>query len=236
MATIKSATYGDASSAVDVTSSILGKMSNGTITRTVDDSLLPIITGGDKKAELTTDEQEEIKAQAEKECSSSGNDTQCINATISRISESKLQEKITAQQQLGAIKGPRLTVTFVDQRGREQSVIVPKGQTLNFGANGPFTPKPTPPSTPVSERITNTIGGFVKYGGGSMAILFTTLGSILGILLWTFSIGATWRAFKAEGYTKPAYIATAAAILIPYSGFIITPVFYAFLKYFVNSK
>jgi hypothetical protein len=235
MATIKSATYGDTSSAVDVTSSILGKMSNGTITRRVDDTLLPIITGGNNKAELTTDEQEEIKAQAEKECSS-GSDTQCINATISRISESKLQEKITAQQQLGAIKGSRLTVTYVDSRGREQSVIVPKGQTLNFGANGPFTPKPTPPSTPVSERITNVVGGLAKYGGGSIAIVFTTLTSIAAILLWAFSIGATWRAFAGAGYRNPAYVATAAAVIFPFSGFIITPVFYAFLKYFAESK
>ena len=173
------------------------------------------------KAELDDYEIELIRDQAVKECGNA-NDSACVNATINRLSQAKMEEKIENNRRIGNIKGSRLTVTIVDKRGREKMIIVPKGQQFAYGQ------RPTPP-----KENTGFSGSSLLKGGAVLSgSVFTAIFSVIFVIAWAFSIGATWRAFRQEGLTKPAYVATAVAIIVPLSGFIITPVLYAVLKYF----
>lgn len=223
MVTVKSATYGDEKTTTDVTGVVSGKLTNGKADFTVDDSIVPMLVVSDK-VELNDDEKEKIRAQAIKECRNA-NDTTCINATVNRLSQTKLEEKIENNRRIGNVTGPRLTVTIVDNRGREKTIIVPKGQSFTYGQT-------TTTTTPKQSSSGVSGSGLLKKGAILSGSVFTAIISVILVILWAFSVGATWRAFRQEGLTKPGYIATAIAILVPLSGFIITPVMYAVLKYF----
>jgi hypothetical protein len=225
--TVKSATYGDETATTNITDVVSGKMKDGKIKLTVGDSLLPIFTG-DEKVELDDEEKQTIRAQAVKECNGNANDTQCINATVNRISQAKMDEKLLNQQRAGAMKGKRLNVTFVDSRGREIKRIVPKGQTLTMGY------------PPVKDTDTTSVGTKVMNAGltvvTSSATIIGIVGGVVFLVLWVFSVGTTWKTFMKAGLVKQGYAFTAASVLIPLSGFILTPGYFAFLKYYTKSK
>ena len=221
MVTVKSATYGDEKTTTDVTTTISGKITNGKANFTVDDSIVPMLRVN-QTVTLDDDEKEAIQAQAQKECKSA-NDKPCINATVNRISQAKMEEKIENERRIGNVKGSRLTVTLVDDKGRESTVMVPKGQSFTYGQAAVAKP---------SEKTSLSGSGLLMGGAKTLGKIGLIVLSFVLVVLWAYSIGATWRAFMQEYYTRAGYIATAVAILVPLSGFIITPVFYAFLKYF----
>lgn len=221
MVTVKSATYGDENNTTDVTKVMTGKLTSGKADFSVDDSIVPMLVTSET-VELTDEERADAKDQATKECGNA-NDTQCIRATTNRISQALLEEKIENQKRAGNVTGARLTVTVVDKRGREKTIIVPKGQKFIYGQ--PVNPK-------VKEKSGFNGLAVLKYVFATFSTFFSVIFGVILVIAWAFSIGATWRAFIQQGYKKPAYVATAIAILVPLSGFIITPVFYAFLKYF----
>lgn len=223
---MKSATYGDETTTTNVTDVVSGKLKNGKINLLVEDSIVPRFGSGDESVTLTDEEKAGIKDQAIKECKTA-NDVQCVDAVTNRISQGKLDEKLLNQQRAGAIKGNKLTVTFIDEKGRESTRVIPKGQSLTIGEEAM-----KPPSPSVTSRIGNGIVTLTK----SSATIMTVIGTILFVIVWVFSVGATWKTFMEANMVKQGYVFTAISVLVPLSGLILTPVYFGFLKYYTKSK
>lgn len=226
--TVKSATYGDDTSTTNVTDVISGKLKNGKINLRVEDSIVPTFGSGDEVVSLDNDEKADIKEQAIKECKTA-NDVQCVQAVSNRISQAKLDEKMLNQQRAGAITGNKLTVTFVDEKGREITRVIPKGQTLSIG-------EPAAAAKPAGPSIGSQIGGAIATATKSSAAILGTIGSVLFTVAWVFSVGATWKTFMEAGFVKQGYIFTAIAVIFPLSGLIVTPLYFGLLKYYTKSK
>ena len=112
-----------------------------------------------------------------------------------------------------AVKGRRLTVTVVGDDGTEQVLQIPDGQELKIG------------DPPLSSQFT----------GVSITSILTFLWTPLLLFVWVFSVVITYKLFVQEGYQFAGYFATAAAVLIPYSGYFLVLGLYAF-KAYMNQK
>ena len=53
--------------------------------------------------------------------------------------------------------------------------------------------------------------------------------------LWVFSVIVTYRTFIAAGWVYSGYAATAVAVLIPYSGLLITPIGFAVINNYAKT-
>jgi hypothetical protein len=171
----------------------------------------------------------DIKDQAIKNCQGNANDTACINQQKATLEAALLQTKV-AQQNSSAniINGRRLTIDFIDQNGNEQAIMVPDGQQFTAGTKG---------GVPVSSGVKTTSSN----AGGSSVLSFlgTGLGYVVTILLtilWAFSVVVTYRVLVLAGHITVAYVLTALAIFIPYSGLITTPVAMAIFYYLENQQ
>lgn len=227
MAYIKSASLGDERSTQDVTKSLNDKIQGGKIQVVANSSLIPMFEVG-AKVSLSPDEEAEIKQQAEKQCGSA-NDSNCIDAMDSKLRQSKMEEK-KQQQQSSAflVKGRRLTVTYVDEKGQERTVIVPEGQEFKLdklekrdkqSMQNPF-------AMPKFER-----GSYLPSISGTALEFLKVIGIILGVFFYAFSIIATYKTFIQSGFTWIGYAATAAAVFFPYSGYVIMLIFFAVKEY-----
>jgi hypothetical protein len=96
--------------------------------------------------------------------------------------------------------------------------MVPDGQAVKFG---------TPPtmSLPKMPSISGTM-----LSGASTAM------TVVGTLLYVFSIAVTYRLLVITGHLLTAYVLTAVAVVVPYSGLITTPIALAFFKYQESNK
>ena len=214
--TIESAYLGDERGRVNVTSSLQKKAgSDGSISVPVNSSLIPFLQVGGEII-LTKDEEREAKEKAVEACGGP-NDPGCIEQKKMEIQRQRLEEKeLESQSKANIIKGRKLTVT-VKEGNKTRVFEVPEGQTFEYGtkkeADAPFKlDKSMLPSISLGSTVTTLL----KYG----LIIIGTFG-------YVFSILVTFKVFKDAGYEIPKYVATAAAVMIPYSGIFITVGFFA---------
>jgi hypothetical protein len=223
MAYIQSAYLGDERAAQDVTKSINDKIEGGKIDVVANSSLIPMFEfGGEVK--LSSSEESDVKQEAEKQCGSA-NDANCIAVTEAKLRQSKLEEKHREQQSSAfLVKGRRLTVNYVDDKGQRKTIVVPEGQ--EFKLEGLKQVKDTKSIIPEFEveSLLPSFSGTVLEGVKVTAI-------ILGVFFYAFSIIATYKTFIQAGFTRIGYAATAAAVFIPYSGYVIMLLFFAVKEY-----
>lgn len=213
---ILSATYGDETSNRDITDSLLGRVSNKKLAVDVNSGLIPIVTTA-SKVELSSAEQAEMKQEAEKQCGNA-NDTGCIQNTIQRLSQAKLEDKrLATNDPSNLVKGRRLTVKYVDAEGKTQTAVVPEGQKLELDNVRGKETKPMEFKMPAGSDV---VWQFTK--------IFGTIGLTF---LYVFGVAATWKVFRQAGYVYVAYAATAAAVFFPYSGYFIMMIFFAVVAY-----
>jgi hypothetical protein len=166
-------------------------------------------------ATLTDMDKEMAKQQATQQCGGNANDQQCMAERTSKLEQSILQQRVAEQNSSDkAVKGRRLTVTVVDDSGKEKTVMIPDGQQFKMG------------NPPMSSRLPSM--------AGVMSTLFTTLWTGVLLLAWVYSVISTYRTLIEAGYVMPAYIATGVAVLIPYSGFFIMIGFF-FAKSYISA-
>lgn len=227
MAYIKSASLGDERAMQDVTKSLNDKIDGGKIQVVADSSLIPMFEVGGKVS-LSSDEEAEIKQEAERQCGSA-NDSNCMDVTESKLRQSKMEEK-KQQQQSSAflVKGRRLTVTYVDESGKEKTVIVPEGQEFKLENLSKRDKKSI--DNPIAKPQFESDWKLPTFTGTTLEILKVT-GIILGVFFYAFSIIATYKTFIQAGFTWIGYVATASAVFIPYSGYVIMLIFFAVKEY-----
>ena len=223
--TIVSAYYGDERSRTNVLSSLKGKLNpDGSLETPVDSSLLPMVHIG-SDVSLTDDEVAEAKEKATNACGTA-NDVACIELKSQEFQRQRLQEKENeAQSTANIIKGRRLTVTLRDTKtGKETTAEIPDGQKFTVGKPAPAQAPLTIDPSFLSNIKLSTVAGKIM----------TSLGVIVGTFIYAFSVIITYKSFVQAGYTKLGYAATAAAVLIPYSGFVSTIIFFAVREWLRN--
>jgi hypothetical protein len=212
---INQATWGDENATTDITQHMQEKAKPGYLDLIADNTLVPALDllSGSKNIILTDSEKEDIKKTAVNICGSASDD-KCIKFQTNQLESSTLQKKVAEQQSsANIITGRRLTLTYTDdQTGQKRTVAIPDGQKVKFGTAPTVS---MPDFTP-----SNTVAGFL---GVAWKVVLT--------LLYVFSIGATYRLLILTGRTIVAYVLTGIAIIIPYSGLILTPIALGIFKY-----
>ena len=147
----------------------------------------------------------------------SASDQKCIDFQKNQLESNLLQEKVaTAQSSANVVTGRRLTLTYTDSAtGAQKTVAIPDGQAVKFG-EAPTMKMPT-------------------ISGSALSVL-SVVGGIVGTTLYIFSIAITYRMLVMSGHLITAYILTAIAIVIPYSGLVMTPVALVAFKYMDSNK
>lgn len=206
--TIKQATWGDEAGTTDITRSLQNRASSGYVDMVADASLVPAITlEPQTTVSLTDEDNEKAHTAALKECGG-GSDEKCVEARVASFEASALQTKIAeASSSKDIVKGRRLTVTFVDSTGREKTLQIPDGQKLTMG-NPPIIK---------TDKLFGELSSIAFY------ILLTAL--------WVFSVVITYRTLISAGWIMLGYALTAVAVLIPYSGLIMTPIAFLAINY-----
>ena len=218
MVLIKQATFGDETSATDITSSLQGRITNGHLAVVADSKLLPSVTLNTQAAELTPEDKSEATRQAMQQCGG-GNDQKCIAERTDKFEQSLLQKRIAEQSATDkTVKGRRLTVTVIDDSGKEQTLQIPDGQEFKLG---------NPPSGAATASTFSLASVLASAGGIAVTAIF--------LFLWVFSVIATYRTLLDAGYRVPVYIGTAIAILIPYSGYFIMLAYFFFVTYWSSA-
>jgi hypothetical protein len=228
---IESATLGDELNAQDVTTSLNSKIKNDKIDVLANSSLIPMFESG-KKVILSPTDETEVKDSAIKQCGNA-NDMSCIDAASAKLKQSKLEELMRKEQSSAfLVKGRRLTVNYIDEKGQRRTAIVPEGQSLKLdGLNTPEDPtKPIQPG--VKPKLAADKFKLPTLGGTVLEAL-KVAGMILGAFLYAFSVIATYKTFVQSGYGWIGYGATTAAVMIPYSGFFIMIVFFTIKEYMI---
>lgn len=222
--TIQNAAFGDERSSTDVTASLAEMIkSKGSIDVPVNSSLVPVFGKG-TSVELTPSEQKEAKEKAVNLCGNA-NDDVCIQLKTQEYEQSRLQEKMREGQTVGnLIKGRRLVVNYTDENGKRQFLEIPEGQNFKLGSSSSAPPFSVDMSKySLDVKWTTILTSILKYAGIA-----------LGVFVYAFSILITWRSFALAGYTTFKYIATAGSVLIPYSGFFITLIFFGLEEFVKN--
>lgn len=212
---INQATWGDESATTDVTQSMQEKAKPGYLDLIADNTLVPALDllSGAKSVTLSDSEKQDIKTQATTLCGSASDD-KCIKFQTNQLESSALQKKVSERQSsANIITGRRLTLTYTDdQTGQQRTVAIPDGQKVKFG---------TPPTISVPDFTPSS----TVFGALGLASKFALT------ILYVFSIGATYRLLMLTGRTITAYVLTCIAIIIPYSGLILTPIALGIFKY-----
>ena len=220
--TIQNATFGDERSNTDVTATLAELIkSKGTISVPVNSSLVPVFGAG-TSAKLTDQEVRDAQSKAEEVCGGTA-DQVCLELKRQEFQAQRLQEKRMEDNRVeNIIKGRRLRVTYIDENKKLQIAEIPEGQTFKLG-----TPKTTPPFKLDTPSFSFSLGGtalsIVKWTTVAIATFF-----------YAFSILITYRSFIEAGYKVLTYVATAVAVLIPYSGYFIVLAFFGLEEYVKN--
>ena len=220
---INQATWGDETSATDITSDLQKQASGGYLNTTANESLVPAIDlalGSKTSVALSEAERSAIGSEATKTCGG-GADQKCIDYQTNQLETVKLKEKLQTQQSsANIVKGRRLTLTYTDTAtGLQKTVAIPDGQQVKFG---------TPPT--IGLPTLPTFSGAVLTG-------FSTAFTLAATVLYVFSVAVTWRTLKLGGFTPlPTWILTILAVVVPYSGILITPVALAIVNRMAAQK
>ena len=211
MAYIESAFYGDEKSQRNATKVLGDKVLGTTIDVDVNEKLIPPFEVADK-VEITSLEEKKIREQAATACG--GVDQDCIRKTESTLRQQALAEKQKqANSSATAIKGRRLTVNIIDEDGKRRRVIIPDGQKFKLDNITVNDPKKGPLQMPSSQYFQNQ---------------FKLLGSLIfSTLVYVFSVAATYTLFM-QNASVIAIPATAVAVFIPYSGYVLIFLYFMF--------
>jgi hypothetical protein len=229
MVVVKSATYGDEFTSTDVLKRIQDLLAkDGAISIPVDSSILPIkakALGADNK--LLPDEQEEIKELAANMCGAA--DQVCLEKKMQELAQQKLKDKeAQAVSSTRVVKGERLTVEYIDEKGVPQRAVIPAGQMFELGdlkKEDPGAPDPAfdyeAATSPYRE-------------------LFSSWWVILGTAIATFayasSIIMTWMTYVKRNTKLVAGLMTAIAVFLPYSGFFLSAIAGALPEFMAKTK
>ena len=212
---INQATGGDETATTDITQSMQDKAKPGYLDLVADNTLVPALDllSGSKNVTLSDSEKADIKTQATNICGSASDD-KCIKFQTNQLESASLQKKVAEQQSsANIITGRRLTLTYTDdQTGQQRTVAIPDGQKVKFG---------TAPTVKLPDFTPS----------GTVLASLSVVSQIVMTLLYVFSIGATYRLLILTGHTIVAYVLTGIAIVIPYSGLIMTPIALGIFKY-----
>ena len=212
---INQATWGDETATTDITQSMQDKAKPGYLDLVADNTLVPALDllSGSKNVTLSDSEKADIKTQATNICGSASDD-KCIKFQTNQLESASLQKKVAEQQSsANIITGRRLTLTYTDdQTGQQRTVAIPDGQKVKFG-------------TAPTVKLPNFTPS------GTVLASLSVVSQIVMTLLYVFSIGATYRLLILTGHTIVAYVLTGIAIVIPYSGLIMTPIALGIFKY-----
>lgn len=218
---INQATWGDEEAATDITASLQKQAAAGYLDTRADNTLVPAIDlmGTTSTVTLSDSDKADIAKKAVTICGSAS-DKKCVDFQSNQLSSSLLQEKTMKQQSsANIVKGRRLTLTYTDSAtGVQKTVMVPDGQAVKFG---------TPPTMSLPKMPTMS---------GTMLSGASTAMTVVGTLLYVFSIAVTYRLLVITGHLLTAYVLTAVAVVVPYSGLITTPIALAFFKYQESNK
>ena len=203
-------------------------MSGGVLDVTADEKLIPAFEVT-QKTELSNKDDKVIRDQAVKLCSEA--DQKCLDATMSKLRQERLQEK--QQETLNpatTIKGRRLTVNVRDDKNKLRTLIVPDGQKFKL------------------EGITTTDPKNKEFQLPSMSDIesksWIVVGVIAAAFVYVFSIAAVYGIFMREAlatgkdsYRMIGYGAMVVSVIIPYSGYVIMLFWFgmkSFVKEFVS--
>jgi hypothetical protein len=209
MVAILSAKFGDETSSTDVRKTLEDRIKKDgrDFSIPVDSSIVPVyarLTGAGKVS-LTDDEKNEINGMAESICGGTS-DQVCMEIKIQELSASKLQDKEKASNRsIDIVKGRRLTVTYRDESGRTQTVMIPEGQTFSMTGNV----KPDPgfdyeAALSPYKDMANQIWGII--GASVLAFLYVA------------SIVITWVTYREYNNLVLRIAMTAIAVFIPIIG------------------
>jgi hypothetical protein len=215
---INQATWGDETSATDITSSLQKQASKGYLDTVANNSLVPAINllGTDDTVALTDSEKTNIEKDATKNCGGASDD-KCIAFQKNQLESALIQKKVAEKQSsANIVTGRRLTLTYTDtSTGTQRTVAVPDGQAVKFG-DAPAVKMPS-------------------LGGAALSGL-SYAGYAIATILYVFSIAVTYRMMILSGHLTVAYILTGLAIVVPYSGLLSTPIALAIFKYMDAKK
>ena len=210
MVFIESAFLGDEKGMRNVTKVLSGKVVGAEIKVPVDDKLIPPFEVVDK-TELTTTDAQKIRKLAEAACG--GPDQACMEATTARMTQETLVEKSTAANSTANIvRGRRLTVTVVDDKGVRKQMVVPDGQTFELKGVSSSNPRDPPNLIPSLQTIRGNV--------------FEAVGAIILTAIWVFGVLATYTLFS---HVYNPYVGgglAVAAVLLPGSGYAMILVYF----------
>lgn len=228
---ILSATYGDDISNTDVTDALANRISDsGKVSVPVNSSVVPFFT----LAETVSLNDEEIKQAKEKAVQACGGaqDQICVAKRTEEMKSNLLDEKRARSNRVdNIVRGNRLELVVQDGVN-QRKIAVPEGQVLTeeMLRGQPPKGKSGPIDVAKAKEPPFSFLGLI----GSTGV---TLGKIAGVfvaaLAYVLAIFITWKIFRDNGYVIPRYIATATTVVIPGSGFVITPLFFG-LKAFAD--
>jgi hypothetical protein len=218
MVYIESAFLGDEKDMRDVSKVLRDKIVGTTIKVPVDNKLIPpfVVTN---KSQLSSEDERKIRESATRICG--GADQQCMEAKTAELKQQVLLSKSAeASSAANIVKGRRLTVNILDDKGKRRRVVVPDGQLFELEGISPMDPKKPSSALPSFDYIKTQSIEFA----GVAAVTF----------VWVFGIVATYALFARKGWGYIAWALAFVAFIIPGSGYVII-LGYFILESFVSN-
>ena len=217
MVFIESAFWGDEKSTKNVTQVLKDKITgNKIMVDKVDDSLIPAFTVA-PRGELTQQDVNKIRADAEKACGAADQD--CMKLRTSELTQVALRAKANDEITQGAaeiIKGKRLTVNVRDEKGNLVRKVVPENGKFELEGLSATDPRKAGEILPSAESVQQSFLNFT--------------GVTLSSAIWVFGVAATYTLFARLGYNYAAPVLAFIAFIIPNSGYFII------LTYFIGTS
>lgn len=237
------AMYNDGTKATDVTGALANKIADAgaKLNIPVNSKLIPVFSAPDA-FELSQEEEQRARAVAILNCGGENVNATCFKAKFQEYKEQMLEGKAkNAYSTTNTIDGPYLRIAaIINNKLREFKI--PEGQAITMDSlqgrpptrNAPFDLKKTAElgrvaGSNASFGIMDGIRKFVAFVGP--AVLIT-----IGTALYVVSILVAWVVFGNEGYRLEKFVATAIAVLVPLSGFFITPLFFGLRAFVLRMK
>lgn len=231
---IVSATYGDDKSNTDVTAAVANRITGaGTVKIPVNSSIVPVFT----IAETATLGDTEVKQAKDRAVEACGGPTDqiCVAKKTEEMKSKMLDEKRAASNRVdNIVRGNRLELVIQDG-ANVRKIAVPEGQTLTEEILSGKPPKGGAAPIDVKAAVNPPLFSFGNLAG-VVSSLGIWLGGFAGVLIYVLAILVTWKVFADEGYVIPKYAATAATVLIPGSGLVITPLFFGLRAFATRIK
>lgn len=228
------ATYGDDTSNTDVTSAVADRISgSGGVRIPVNSSVVPVFTIAETVS-LSTEETKQAKQRAIDACGGV-EDQLCIAKRTEEMKSNMMDEKRANSSRVdNIVRGNRLELVVQDG-ANVRKIAVPEGQTLTEEMLKGKPPRGTsgPIDVNAAKNPPFSIAGFLGNAGVAMGKM---AGTFLAALAYVLAIFITWKVFKDAGYVIPKYIATVATVLIPGSGFVLTPLFFGLKAFAERAK